>query len=49
MGLFGAIAVIKAAGLRVNDFLANDGLTKGNPIVAGVPDVYDELLRISKL
>ena len=42
-------AVIEAAGLRVNDFLANDGLTKGNPIVAGVPEVYDDLLRISKL
>ncbi len=45
----GAIAVIEAAGLRVNDFLANDGLTKGNPIVAGVPEVYEDLLRISKL
>ena len=45
----GAIAVIEAAGLRVNDFLANDGLTKGNPIIAGVPEVYDDLLRISKL
>ena len=45
----GAIAVIEAAGLRVNDFLANDGLTKGNPIVAGVPEVFEELLRISRL
>ena len=45
----GTIAVIEAAGLRVNDFLANDGLTKGNPIIAGVPEVYDDLLRISKL
>ena len=45
----GAIAVVEAAGLRVNGFLANDGLTKGNPIVAGVPEVYDDLLRISKL
>lgn len=45
----GAIAVIEAAGLRVNDFLANDGLTKGNPIIAGIPEVYDDLLRLSKL
>ncbi len=45
----GAIAVIEATGLRVNDFLANDGLTKGNPIIAGVPEVYDDLVRLSKL
>jgi myo-inositol-1(or 4)-monophosphatase len=45
----GANAEIEAAGLRVNDFLANDGLTKGNPIIAGVPEVYEDLVRISKL
>jgi myo-inositol-1(or 4)-monophosphatase len=45
----GAIGVIEAAGLRVNDFLANDGLTKGNVIIAGIPEVYDDLLRLSKL
>lgn len=45
----GAIGVIEAAGLRVNDFLAGDGLTKGNPIIAGLPEVYDDLLRISRL
>ena len=45
----GAIAVIEAAGLRVNDFLANDGLTKGNVIIAGIPKVYDDLVRLSKL
>lgn len=45
----GAIAVIEAAGLRVNDFLADNGLTKGNVIVAGVPEVYDDLLALSKL
>ena len=45
----GAIGVIEAAGLRVNDFLAGDGLTKGNPIIAGVPEVYEDLLRISRL
>lgn len=45
----GAIAVIEAAGLKVNDFLADDGLTKGNRIVAGVPEVYEDLLRLSQL
>ncbi|MEO8241454.1 MAG: inositol monophosphatase [bacterium] len=45
----GAVAVIEAAGLRVNDFLANDGLTKGNKIIAGVPEVYDDLVALSNL
>ena len=45
----GAIAVIEAAGLRVNDFLAGDGLIKGNPIIAGIPEVYDDLVALSKL
>ncbi|MBC7738453.1 MAG: inositol monophosphatase [Candidatus Saccharibacteria bacterium] len=45
----GAIAVIEAQGLQVNDFLAGDGLTRGNPIIAGVPEVYEDLLRISRL
>lgn len=42
----GAVAVIEAAGLRVNDFLANDGLRKGNPIIAGTDAVFDELTAI---
>lgn len=45
----GAIAVLEAAGLKVSDFLAGEGLHKGNPLVAGVPEVYDELMRISRL
>jgi myo-inositol-1(or 4)-monophosphatase len=45
----GAIAVIEAAGLRVNDFLAGDGLTRGNPIIAGIPEVYDDLVKLSEL
>ena len=45
----GAIAVIEAQGLRVNDFLAGDGLTRGNPIIAGIPGVYDDLVALSKL
>ncbi len=45
----GAIGVIEAAGLRVNDFLANDGLTRGNTIIAGIPEVYDDLVALSNL
>ncbi|MEO9337662.1 inositol monophosphatase [Mesorhizobium sp. SB112] len=39
----GAIAVIRAAGLKTNDFLANDGLRKGNRVIAGNESVYAEL------
>jgi myo-inositol-1(or 4)-monophosphatase len=39
----GAIAVIHAAGLITNDFLANDGLRKGNWLIAGNAEVYEEL------
>jgi myo-inositol-1(or 4)-monophosphatase len=42
----GGIAVLQAAGLQTNDFLANDGLRKGNAMIAGNPDVYAELLAI---
>lgn len=45
----GAIGVLQAAGLKVNDFLADDGLTKGNAIVAGTPEVFDDLLAIAAL
>jgi myo-inositol-1(or 4)-monophosphatase len=45
----GAIGVLEAAGLRVNDFLSGQGLTKGNVIVAGIPEVYDDLLALSRL
>lgn len=39
----GAIAVIRAAGLKTNDFLANDGLRSGNRVIAGNESVYAEL------
>lgn len=39
----GAVAVIRAAGLKTNDFLANDGLQTGNPIIAGNDTTYAEL------
>ena len=39
----GALAVLHAAGLRTNDFLAGDGLRRGNWLIAGNADVYAEL------
>jgi myo-inositol-1(or 4)-monophosphatase len=38
-----AIAIIRAAGLETNDFLANDGLNKGNRVIAGNAEVYAAL------
>lgn len=42
----GAIAVIRAAGLKTNDFLADDGLNRGNRVIAGNDAVYAALLEI---
>ena len=42
----GALAVNQAAGLITNDFLENDGLTKGNRVIVGKREVYDELVAI---
>lgn len=42
----GAIAVLKAAGAQVSDFLAGDGLLRGNPVVAGPPAVYPALVEV---
>lgn len=42
----GAIAVIRAAGLQTNDFLANDGLNTGNHLIAGNAAIYGELTEI---
>lgn len=42
----GAIAVIRAAGLKTSDFLAKDGLRTGNPLIAGNEAVYRELEKI---
>jgi myo-inositol-1(or 4)-monophosphatase len=41
-----AIAIIRAAGLQTNDFLADDGLRKGNAIIVGNTEVYAELLEL---
>lgn len=42
----GAVAILEAAGCRVNRFLEGDALLEGNLIVAGPPAVYDELVAI---
>ena len=42
-----AVAIIQAAGGRCNDFLANDGMTKGNAILAAGPTLYPKLLAIT--
>jgi myo-inositol-1(or 4)-monophosphatase len=42
----GAIAVIRAAGLKTNDFLADDGLRKGNRVIAGNETIYQALVEI---
>jgi myo-inositol-1(or 4)-monophosphatase len=40
------LLLITEAGGRTNDFLANDGLATGNPIVAGGPNVFGDLVEI---
>ena len=42
----GALAVIRAAGLRTNDFLADDGLHVGNRLIAGNDEVYAALEKV---
>ncbi|MDQ0393784.1 inositol monophosphatase family protein [Labrys monachus] len=42
----GAIAIIRAAGGRTNDFLANDGLTAGNRIAAAGPNAYEAVAAL---
>lgn len=39
----GALAVIQAAGGAMNDFLSNEGLWKGNRVIAGPPALYPAL------
>ena len=39
-----AIVIVEAAGGRCNDFLANDGMSKGNPILAASKPLYPVLL-----
>ena len=42
----GAIGVCRSAGVRVNDYLSNNGLLRGGPIVAGSPQVFDQLVDV---
>jgi myo-inositol-1(or 4)-monophosphatase len=42
-----AIVIVQAAGGQCNDFLANDGLTRGNPIVAASKPLYPMLVAIT--
>ncbi|GAA3607079.1 inositol monophosphatase family protein [Microlunatus ginsengisoli] len=42
----GGIAVLQAAGGVTNDYLADDGLTKGNWLVAATPATYDALVEV---
>jgi len=39
----GAIAVCEGAGAKVSDFLSNDGLFKGNSLIAAAPGAYEEI------
>lgn len=40
-----AIVIVEAAGGRCNDFLANDGMSKGNPILAAGKTLYPTLVH----
>jgi myo-inositol-1(or 4)-monophosphatase len=44
-----AIVLIQEAGGFVNDFLANDGLSKGNPVLGCTPGIKDAMVRFMKL
>ncbi len=37
------LVMVEEAGGRINDFLAGDGLLKGNPILAAAPGIADAL------
>jgi myo-inositol-1(or 4)-monophosphatase len=40
------ILLVQEAGGRTNDFLAKDGLMRGNPLVASTPEIYGRLEQI---
>ena len=41
------ILLVEEAGGRVNDFLAGDGLRRGNPILAAAPGVADAIAALA--
>jgi myo-inositol-1(or 4)-monophosphatase len=43
------LLLVREAGGWTNDFLANDGLTNGNPAIAAGPGLVDKLLHVSGL
>jgi myo-inositol-1(or 4)-monophosphatase len=42
----GGIAVCRSSGARVNDYLADNALQRGGPIVAGSPQLFDQLVGV---
>jgi myo-inositol-1(or 4)-monophosphatase len=42
----GGIAICRSAGVRVNDYLTDDSIFVGGPLVAGSPQVFDQLVAI---
>jgi myo-inositol-1(or 4)-monophosphatase len=42
----GAIGVCRSAGVRVNDYVSQNNLLHGGPIVAGSPQVFDQLVTV---
>ena len=41
-----AVAILRAAGATVSDYLTGDALHAGNHIIAGPPAIYPELVRV---
>jgi myo-inositol-1(or 4)-monophosphatase len=42
----GGIGVCRSAGVRVSDYVSEDSLHNGGPIVAGSPQVFDQLVVV---
>ena len=42
----GGIAVCKSAGVRVSDYLTDDSIFAGGPLVVGPPQVFDQLVVV---
>ena len=43
------LCIVKEAGGQINDFLSDDGLTKGNPVLATTPHLYAPLSTLLKM
>jgi myo-inositol-1(or 4)-monophosphatase len=42
----GGIGVCRSAGVRVSDYVSEESLLNGGPIVAGTPQVFDQLVAV---